>query len=134
MIVAMPIVPARPMPVVLIAFPEVSGLDLTGTFEVFARASRVLREEGRRHPGYAVSIVARAPGPIVAHSVLRVLPDATPEEVRGPTDTLLVAGGRGVPRACHDAALLAWLRRRAPRARRYGSVCTGAFLLARAGL
>jgi transcriptional regulator GlxA family with amidase domain len=55
-------------------------------------------------------------------------------EVSGGIDTLLVAGGIGAPRAAADRALIGWLRRIAPRARRLGSVCTGAFLLAEAGL
>lgn len=49
-------------------------------------------------------------------------------------DTLIVPGGPGVHRAAGDAALLAWLRRRAAAARRAGSVCTGTFLMAAAGL
>src|SRR5262249_50830833 len=102
--------------------------------EVFARATRMLRETGRTHPGYALRIVAAAPGPLVASSGLRVVPDATFDEARGPVDTLLVIGGRGARRACADRALVEFVRRRAPRARRFGSVCTGAFLLAEAGL
>jgi len=53
---------------------------------------------------------------------------------RGPIDTLLVAGGAGVASAERDEALRAWLRAAAGRSRRVASVCTGAFLLARAGL
>jgi transcriptional regulator GlxA family with amidase domain len=49
-------------------------------------------------------------------------------------DTLVVAGGQGVIRAAEDAELLDWVRRRALRARRVASVCTGAFLLAATGL
>src|SRR5258708_774602 len=55
-------------------------------------------------------------------------------EVRGGMDTLLVAGGIGARRAPSDRALVRWLRRIAPRVRRLASVCTGAFLLAEAGL
>jgi transcriptional regulator GlxA family with amidase domain len=51
-----------------------------------------------------------------------------------PLDTLIVAGGQGVMRAADDPRLLDWLRSRANRARRIASVCTGAFLLAAAGL
>ncbi len=54
--------------------------------------------------------------------------------MRGGIDTLLVAGGIGTRRAVADAALLAWLRRIAPRVRRLGSVCSGTFVLAEAGL
>ncbi|MFX5562835.1 DJ-1/PfpI family protein, partial [Acinetobacter baumannii] len=49
-------------------------------------------------------------------------------------DTLIIGGGPGVHRAAGDAALVDWFRRNAPGARRIGSVCTGAFVLAAAGL
>ena len=49
-------------------------------------------------------------------------------------DTLIVAGGRGVNAACEDAALVDWVVRRSANARRTASVCSGAFLLAAAGL
>jgi transcriptional regulator GlxA family with amidase domain len=54
--------------------------------------------------------------------------------LRGPVDTLLVAGGTGLDEAARDKQLLAWLRKMAPHVRRFGSICTGAFLLAAAGL
>jgi transcriptional regulator GlxA family with amidase domain len=71
----------------------------------------------------------------MASSGLRFLPDVTWRALRGPVDTLLVIGGAGARQtAMHDQPLLAWLRRMAPRVRRLGSVCTGAFILANAGL
>ena len=48
--------------------------------------------------------------------------------LRGPIDTLLVAGGSGVETAARDEELLLWLQKTAQRVRRIGSVCTGAFL------
>jgi transcriptional regulator GlxA family with amidase domain len=54
--------------------------------------------------------------------------------VRGPIDTLLVAGGQGTADALRDRALIEWLRGSIRRTRRLCSVCTGAFLLAEAGL
>jgi transcriptional regulator GlxA family with amidase domain len=54
--------------------------------------------------------------------------------VRGPLDTLVVAGGTGTARALEDRALVGLVKRAAGRARRVASVCTGAFLLAEAGL
>ena len=68
-------------------------------------------------------------------SGIGLLADRAYGSVRDGLDTLLVAGGSA--RAVIGAArpdLLAWLRRMAPRVRRIGSVCTGAFLLAEAGL
>jgi transcriptional regulator GlxA family with amidase domain len=53
---------------------------------------------------------------------------------RGPIDTLIVAGGEGVSEAQEDERLISFLARAAGRSRRVASVCTGAFLLARAGL
>jgi transcriptional regulator GlxA family with amidase domain len=54
--------------------------------------------------------------------------------LRGSVDTLLVMGGAGVQAAADDPQLRSWLKRWAPRVRRLGSVCTGAFVLAASGL
>ncbi len=62
------------------------------------------------------------------------VPDARLEECEGPIDTLIVAGGTGTRRAEEDDALVEWIADAAKRSRRVASVCTGAFLLARAGL
>lgn len=67
-------------------------------------------------------------------SGLRLLPDAAIEDVRGPIDTLVVAGGDGTPEAMADRRLVAGVGRLAKGARRVTSVCSGAFLLADAGL
>src|SRR5207237_4689909 len=55
-------------------------------------------------------------------------------EVRGKIDTLLVAGGNAIEQDEIDPDVVRWLRKIAQRTRRIGSVCTGAMLLARAGL
>src|SRR5207244_1182379 len=72
--------------------------------------------------------------PIAASSGFRFLADATFRSLRGEVDTLLVVGGVGIDALLGDAAILRWLRQMAGRVRRIGSVCTGAFLLAEAGL
>jgi transcriptional regulator GlxA family with amidase domain len=79
-------------------------------------------------------VLAARRGAIAASSGLELVARRAVAELRGGLDTLLVAGGEGVQDALRDRALLAWLRRMAPRVRRLGSVCTGAFLLAEAGL
>ncbi len=61
-------------------------------------------------------------------------PNAALEACRGGIDTLIVPGGRGARRATSDEQVIAWLRGAARRSRRVASVCTGAFLLAQAGL
>ena len=115
--------------IVVVAFPGVQTLDVVGPTEVFATADR-LRGGGE----YGVEVVAASADAITTGSGLRLLPHRSLAAVRGPIDTLLVAGGGGVHDALEDERLLRWLRAAAPRARRVASVCTGSFLLARAGL
>jgi transcriptional regulator GlxA family with amidase domain len=125
----------EPRRVAIVGFADVQILDVTGPLEVFARTARWLIEHGRRNePAYTTELLATMRGTIAASSGLRLGVDRTLREVRGPLDTLLVAGGIGSRAAMHDQALLRWLRRMAPRVRRLGSVCTGAFVLAEAGL
>ena len=125
----------EPRRIAIVGLPDVQVLDVTGPLEVFARTARWLCEHGRRSAqAYTTELLATTAGTITASSGLRLGVDHTLREVRGGIDTLLVAGGIGTRAAMHDQALLHWLRRMAPRVRRLGSVCTGAFILAEAGL
>lgn len=119
----------------MLAFPDVQMLDVTGPLEVFARTSRWLVEHGRTtRPAYAVELIALRAGFVTASSGLGLRVDRTLGAVRGGIDVLLVAGGIGAHAAAEDPLLQTWLRRMAPRVRWLGSVCTGAFVLAAAGL
>lgn len=119
----------------MVVYPDVQILDVTGPLEVFARTARWLMDRGRRRePAYTVELLAARHGPVRSSSGLELVVHRTLMEVRGGIDTLLVAGGAGSRRARSDRAVVRWLRRIAPRVRRLGSVCTGAFLLAEAGL
>jgi len=119
----------------MVVYPDVQILDVTGPLEVFARTARWLMDQrGRREPAYAVELLAARRGPVRSSSGLELVVRHSFMEVRGSIDTLLVAGGMGAHRATSDRALVRWLRRIAPRVRRLASVCTGAFLLAEAGL
>ncbi|HXW84600.1 MAG TPA: GlxA family transcriptional regulator, partial [Candidatus Binataceae bacterium] len=110
-------------------------IDITGPLEVFGRAARWLIEErGWRTAAYTVEIVAANSGPFATSSGLRLVADRSVDEVRGSIDTLLVAGGRGIAAALRDHALIEWIQKTARRVRRLCSVCTGAFLLAEAGV
>jgi transcriptional regulator GlxA family with amidase domain len=120
--------------VAVVAFPDVQVLDVVGPLEAFAIASRLLELRGRTTPAYAVETVATRAGVVRASSGLGLVAARALRQVRGELDTLLVAGGIGTPAAMRDEALVAALRRLAPRMRRIGSVCTGAFVLAEAGL
>jgi transcriptional regulator GlxA family with amidase domain len=113
--------------VVLVAFDHHQALDLIGPNEVFAVANRI-------QPGsYYVEIVAPA-WQFLSWSGVRMEAHGTIASEPGPIDTLIVAGGDGVRAAHENEALIAWIRRAASGSRRIASVCTGAFLLARAGL
>lgn len=124
----------KPIRVAFFAYPGIQGLDLSGPYEMFARATRLLRDEDRTHPGYELTIVSTQTDPTEASSGFRFVPDVTFGALRGEIDTLLVVGGKGVDAQMKDRALLRWLQRMAGRVRRLGSVCTGTFLLAEAGL
>jgi len=130
----------RPVPrtvtrtVAVLAFPGVQALDVVGPLEVFGRTTRWLREErGWSVAAYRPLVVARRRGPLPSSSGYALVAER-PLSRLGEVDTLLVAGGQGLEPLLGDAALLAWLRAARRRVRRLGSVCTGAFLLARAGL
>jgi transcriptional regulator GlxA family with amidase domain len=119
----------------MLAFPDAQIIDVTGPLEVFGRAARWLSEErGWRTTAYTVEIAARRAGPLTTSSGIRLIADRSIAQVRGPIDTILVAGGRGTSAALRDRALIDWLRGSIDRTRRLCSVCTGAFLLAEAGL
>ena len=119
----------------MLAFPDVQILDVTGPLEVFSRTSRWLVDHRRRPaPAYVVEILGLERGPFQASSGLTLHADRAYRDVAGGIDTLLVAGGRGTHAHDHDPRILRWLRGQAARVRRLGSVCTGAFFLAEAGL
>jgi transcriptional regulator GlxA family with amidase domain len=121
--------------IAVVGFSDAQLLDICGPLEVFSRASRIISDEGGRGPEvYSVELLAHRAGPVRTSSGLALIAARSFQSVRGGLDTLLVAGGRGTEAALRDRALIEWLRRIAPRVRRFGSVCTGTFLLAEAGL
>ncbi|MGH9112268.1 MAG: GlxA family transcriptional regulator [Acidimicrobiales bacterium] len=121
-------VPAAPRSVVIVAFPHVQGLDVVGPLEVFAAANAHGAD-----PAYATSIVSTSGGTISTSSGLGFATRSL-RSAPSPLDTLVVAGGTGTPGAMADTALIDWLGAAAAGARRVTSVCSGAFLLAQAGL
>jgi transcriptional regulator GlxA family with amidase domain len=125
-------IPPKPRNVAVVVFPQVQLLDASGPLQVLATANDMARRAGQSLP-YAVRVVATVPGAMPSSSVLALFADQLPA-ADAPIDTVIVAGGQGTQDACEDQALLAWLTARAPTARRVASVCTGAFVLASAGL
>ncbi len=121
-----------PRRVEVLAFPDVQLLDVAGPVQVFAAANE--QADGPDPlPPYRIRVIAPEGAQIRATSGLAFLTEPLPNPAE-PLDTLIVAGGQGVMRAAEDASLVGWLKRRAGAARRTASVCTGAFLLAAAGL
>ena len=111
--------------VLLVLFDGVQSLDVTGPLEVFTGAEQ-------HTPGtYHVRTASLEGGPVRTSSGLALVPDGALTAMPDP-DTLLVPGGQGTRGP--DPRLTDWLRAHGPRARRLVSVCTGAILLAAAGL
>lgn len=122
----------RPSParhVAIVVYPDVQSLDVTGPLEVFAHANTLGAD-----PAYATTVVAPTGGLLRTSSGLGIVADRAIADHHGPIDTLVVAGGVGTAGALGDLALLDWLRSAAARSRRVTSVCSGAFILAAAGL
>ncbi|MFJ3057075.1 GlxA family transcriptional regulator [Herbaspirillum sp. NPDC087042] len=116
----------------LLAFTGVQSLDLSGPLDVFAEANRFLLPAQQ----YQLRVIGgdASAGPLTCSNGLQLTPHVHYREVTDASDLLLVAGGPVLVAQAPDAALCAWLRTQAHGATRYGSICNGAFLLARAGL
>jgi transcriptional regulator GlxA family with amidase domain len=137
--------------IVIVVFDGVQSLDLTGPLEVFTGADRYIaarRTAGglvttRGTAGYEITTAAIRPGPMRTSSGLAISADTTvadllaAESTGAPDDaidTLVVAGGQGVDGVLLDAEAIETVVRLAARSRRVTSVCSGAFVLAEAGL
>jgi len=121
--------------VAMVCFPNAQIIDVTGPLSVFATASDMLHRSDGAPAAYSLTVLANSDAPIATSCGLQIVPDHLVHEVDlTAIDTLIVAGGHGVRDAVQDMALIAWLQDAAVHARRLASVCTGAFLLAKAGL
>jgi len=123
-----------PRRVAFVIYDGIQSLDLTGPLEVFAMANW---QHQLDHPGapppYTTQVLARQAGVVTASSGLSVVAPRSYASCRDKLDTLIIAGG-DVGDAVGDRHLLSWIRGAAPRVRRLASVCSGAFILAQAGL
>ena len=114
--------------VAILIFDEVEVLDFCGPFEVFSIAGR----RGDTTP-FNVYTVAESGRPVSARNNLSVNPAHTFSDCPRP-DILLVPGGYGTRKEMHNEVLTGWVRSRAEEAELLLSVCTGALILAKAGL
>jgi len=132
-IVEKPPNPAVQTPVRILVFPAFLLLDATGPAQVFSTANDDCRDAGRP-PAYGVELVSLHGGPVASCSGVAVMTAPLPPPAALQGATLIVSGGRGVRAALAEPALLDWVAQAARVAQRCASVCTGAFLLAEAGL
>jgi transcriptional regulator GlxA family with amidase domain len=114
--------------VLIIVFDGVQSLDVTGPLDVFAHAPA-----SGGDPAYHVRTASLDGTSVRTSSGLRITPDTDLAAAAGQAlDLLLIPGGDGA--RLPDPGLIAWLRANASRSARIASVCTGAFVLAEAGL
>lgn len=119
---------ADPRRIAVFVFPDVEELDFAGPWEVLSAWAR-----GWPDDGIECFTLARVAGEIACAKGLRVVPEHDWGSAP-PFDTLIFPGGRGTRPMLADDALLAWVRDKADRGVTIASVCTGALVLAKAGL
>lgn len=112
----------------LLLFDDVEELDFVGPWEVLTVAAMT----GKK-PRPNVFTLAEGEGPIRCAKGMRVLPDKTLADAP-PLDVLIVPGGEGTRREMGNEALISWIRQQAVSCQWIASVCTGSFLLHKAGL
>jgi transcriptional regulator GlxA family with amidase domain len=118
-----------------LVYPGCEILDVCGPYDVFFYADTWLTRFGRGETGYQCVLVAAAPGPVRTKCGIEIAPTHTFGELGDKLDTLIVTGGcMNVEEAREDPTLLEWVHSMGPRTRRVASICTGAFILAAAGL
>ncbi len=116
----------------ILLYDDVEVLDCCGPFEVFTTAARVAVRRGWATAPFHVHTIATAAPSVTARGGLVLTASHTLQE-HPPLDILVVPGGL-TPRTERDEKVIAWLAREAQTATVTASVCTGAFLLATAGL
>ena len=118
----------KPRRVAMLIYPGVTPMDVAGTLEVFSFANIL-----RKATIYDVVTIAPTAGPVTTKAGVGFMPTFAMGDLALPVDTLMVSGG-GRPRSWITREITDWLRVAAPQTRRFGSICTGAFLLGAAGL
>jgi transcriptional regulator GlxA family with amidase domain len=119
----------------VLVWPGCDVLDVCGPTDVFFYAKYWLVRYGRScEPDYRCDIVAATPGPVRTTCGIELIATHSYSDIKDGVDTLVVAGGAEAEQASRDPSLVECVRSMAPRVRRVASICTGAFILAAAGL
>jgi transcriptional regulator GlxA family with amidase domain len=138
----MPSVPAKPARskprrVAFVAFDGALAIDIAGPSDAFGIVNRLHEDEALPalpKPAYEIHYVSLRGGPVRTSSGLTVDTERAGAKLLADLDTLIISGGSWMLETIEDKALVRWIARAAPHARRVCSVCSGAFLLAEAGL
>jgi transcriptional regulator GlxA family with amidase domain len=117
-----------PRRIAMLIYPGVAPLDVAGPLQVFGFSNFLTKQ-----PLYEIMTVAPTAEPVPTGLGFAFIPACAMAALPLPIDTLLVSGG-GPPGTVKDPAILEWLAQTAPKARRFGSICTGVFILGDAGL
>ena len=116
--------------VALVVFSGVQSRDVCGPLDVFAEANRFLSADSH----YRLEVVGLEHGPLRCSNGMTIFADKHFSDAHNAYDFVLVPGGPGLVRREFADEIYAWLKRTSQKARRLGSICSGAFILARAGL
>jgi transcriptional regulator GlxA family with amidase domain len=114
----------------VLVYPGVQMLEVSGPLDVFSEAAQL----SGRPDAYQFELIAVDEGMIRASNGMLLQPTCTIDSLPRDIDTLLVAGGPSILAQEKNAHLMHWLVRQADMVRRLGSICSGALLLAAAGL
>jgi transcriptional regulator GlxA family with amidase domain len=117
-----------PLNTAILLFPDVEVLDFAGPFEVFSVTDRT-----RTPKPFNVYTIARELHPVLARNNLSINPHYSLNDCPRP-DLLILPGGFGTRPLLNDERIINWIRHTATNAQLTLSVCTGALLLAKAGL
>jgi transcriptional regulator GlxA family with amidase domain len=123
--------------VLFVAFEGALSVDIAGPADAFGIVNRLHEDErlpSLPKPAYEVRYVSLRGGLVRASSGLTLQTERAAPRMLRDLDTLIVSGGSWMLETIKDRALVRWIAKAAPRARRVCSVCSGAFLLAEAGL
>ena len=138
-----PIKPSVNMPhrhIAMLVYPDFLTIDAIGPIEVFNfanLASQLMGKAAMSESVYTLSIVAEHCGPVKASNGISIVADKSYEDLNDGVDTLMIAGATlpsYLEAAIQDAKMKTWLTQMMPKVRRMVSICTGALILAGAGL
>ncbi|WP_415755363.1 GlxA family transcriptional regulator [Pseudomonas leptonychotis] len=123
-----------PRTIACLLYPHVMSLDLTGPLQVFASANDERQRQGLP-AAYRLLVLGQQAGAMPTSAGFQLVVEQAWSAIEPAyIDTLLIPGGQGDKAQCQNIELLDWLRSAAPQIRRLGSVCSGALILAAAGL